>query len=196
MTSASSTPTLADVSAPSYRVPARLLRALTFTTATVAITLHAHLLGGGGAAPSAVVIGVGGAVLALAYRLARHRWSARGIFPALALSQVAFHAAFSMAHTGVTSSHAAHEPVVTHASSGGSGDSRMFLAHVVATALLTWVLDQSERGLWALVTRRIRLRLKALRPIVSTLTRTPPTPSPLYGRHPGTPFGRGPPFLS
>lgn len=177
------------------RGPTRALRAAAFTGATVSVSLGAHLTAGGRANLSPVVVLAALAVLALAARLARQRWSARGIFPGLLLSQVLLHAAFTGSHAP-TLGHHSPAPASDQLDGGGHGLSgQMLLAHLAATIVLTWVLDQGERGLWSQLARLLRLRIGPLHGAHPRTSAYVLAVAPALDLHPGTRPGRGPPVL-
>jgi hypothetical protein len=185
----------------------RALRAAVLGWASLALAVGAHLVGGG-TAPGTGLLLLSAALLGLVAVTAtarRVRWA--WLAPLLGLEQVLLHVLFQAAAgssscTAAPVGHPGHHadavlacaPTVTGATMA-MPDWPMLLAHVLATAATAWVLGRGESALWSLAERIVRA--VAVRPRSLRRTREAAVvPGPLrppYRRPRGTAAPRGPP---
>jgi hypothetical protein len=136
-----------------YTGPLRLLRALGVSATCVALSMAAHLLGGGAGAPMVSVFSVVALLAAtllltlVLTALSGRRWTLSRSLLALALSQVGLHALFTVllsSHDVLPSSHDRHEPAAMAAMAGGAS---MTLAHGVAGLLIGVAIAVNDSAL-------------------------------------------------
>lgn len=155
--------------------------------ATFAAALS-HTLGGA-AAPSMFVVLVGGTFAVLVcILLAGRRISALGVIASVLVSQLGYHALFTLAPSTVTASVAAtratqagtwhHHDTVELASSGATtathlhGDTAMWVAHVIAAITTIAAILFAERAMRSALSA-LAVRLLARRAVVPNLVPAP-----------------------
>ncbi|MDE9366723.1 hypothetical protein PZ938_14005 [Luteipulveratus sp. YIM 133132] len=135
----------------------RLARAVTFTVAAVALSLTAHLAGGGPAPAGGVLALAGLVTLGVTLLVAGRRVRRPAMLALLCAAQLGLHSIFaalddpvatSCADVGHHAASCAAHPMagVQH---GGAGLS-MLVAHAFATVLLALLLARGEQILWTL----------------------------------------------
>ncbi|WP_262849625.1 hypothetical protein [Mumia quercus] len=143
----------------------RTVRATTVATTTVALSLAAHLAGGGQAPGWGAVAAVGALTGAVSWRASGHRWRRRDLLAAFLLAQGAVHL-LSMASAPQTTS-----PVA------------MVVAHVLAAGALVVSVRHGEQVLWsvveALALRASRVPVLAAPRPVRQLAVAAPSPRPV-----------------
>ena len=186
---------------------ALVLRALALTTTAVALSIGSHVLGGGSAPASALVLALAAVVLVSSRPLVRRALRVRTLLPWTLTVQIGAHLVFSWladAHT-TSITLVGHHGVEVAAAHGAGMDMginpTMITGHLAATLLTVTLLVAVERA--------ARLTLTWLRGMGSPLPEAVQLParprlaaalSGWYGglgRVPGTDLpGRGPPLLA
>lgn len=163
----------------------RTVRAAAVATTTVALSLVAHLAGGGQAPGWGVVAAVAALTGAVSWRASGHRWRRRDLLAVFLLAQGAVHL-LAMATAPQTGMPQTTSPAT------------MVLAHLLAAGALVVSVRHGERVLWSIVEA---LALRAARvPVLAApgpvrqlaVAATPPRPVTVW-----TSRGlsqRGPPF--
>lgn len=156
----------------------RLARASVVAAVTVALALVAHVLGGG-AVPSAMLLGpLAAVVLAAAVLVSGRRIGALGAIALLGVGQLGLHGAFDllggmgcapMAGPAVGHVHATAETVACTTTSVApvphSGGSTMLVLHVVATVLAALLIAGTDRAL-AWIAAWVRPLVALLSPVL------------------------------
>jgi hypothetical protein len=181
---------------------ARLLRGWVVGTFATGVAAASHSVAGGGT-PSALALVVGVVFGGMLSTLALTR---RPSLPRLAIAvgvtQLAFHAVFSLLGTATTFTAGHDHTAVFSAHSHAHVDTpEMWLAHAVAGALTLALLRGAERAVWRLLTEVARLVVAPFRriaavPVVPRRRRllVSLVPAPLLGRSPVSSLSRrGPP---
>ncbi|MEU9885805.1 MFS transporter [Sphaerisporangium sp. NPDC051011] len=134
-------------------IPLRALRAAVFAMVSIMLGIGAHRFAGGSVSSLAMLAAWGTSFLPAWFLAGRERTQVV-IISALAVTQAALHALFSLAHTV--------DPVLSHdhghAHSGLMPGFGMLLMHGWAVALTALWLSRGEAVLWALL-RRLAVRL-------------------------------------
>jgi hypothetical protein len=181
---------------------ARLARGWVVGTFATGLAAASHSIAGGGTpSPLALVVGVvfGGMLSTLALT---RRPSLPRLAIAVGVTQLAFHAVFSVLGTATTFTTGHDHAAVLSAHPHAHVDTpEMWLAHAVAGALTLALLRGAERAVWRLLTEAARLVVAPFRRLAAApvVPRRRPLlvsvlPAPLLGRSPVSSLSRrGPP---